>query len=340
MDERAFITSSRPTWERLTEDLDRARRRGVTSLPPAELRRLNDDYRRAAADLAYAQTHFPDTDTMAYLNSLVARAHGELYGSTPRRGARVWRFVSVEYPALLRAEWKMLALSAVLLLGAMAAAYLIAHVDYPLGRLFLPPDLRDNVADRFQSGQQSGDSAALVAPLLSAQITINNIQVSLTAFAGGMTFGALTAWALIQNGLLVGALAAVYAEAGLSLQFWSLVVPHGALEIPAIIVAGGAGLVLGRTLISPGDMPRLEALRRAARPAIRMVLGAIPLFIVAGLVEGFVTPRPIDPWLKIAFGAALFALLAAYVVFAGRGKTSGDRSGRDGIGDPTPTTLP
>jgi uncharacterized membrane protein SpoIIM required for sporulation len=322
MDERAFITSSRPTWERLTADLDRARGHGVTSLPPAELRRLNDEYRRTAADLAYSQTHFPDTDTVAYLNALVARAHGELYGSAPRRGARVWRFLSAEYPALLRREWKMLALSAALLLGAIAAAYLTLYLNYPLGRLFLPPELRDAVADKFESGQRSGDPAALVAPLLSAQITINNIQVSLAAFAGGMTFGALTVWALVQNGLLVGALAAVYAKAGLSLQFWSLIVPHGALEIPAIIVAGGAGLVLGRALISPGDMPRLEALRRASRPAIRMVLGAIPLFIIAGLVEGFITPRPIDPWLKIGFGAALFALLAAYVVFAGRGDRS------------------
>ncbi len=323
MDEPTFITQSRPGWERLATELDDARGGGATSLPAAELKRLHDDYRRAAADLAYAQTHFAGTDTVAYLNALVSRAHTELYGSAPRRRGRIWRFFSRDYPRLLRSEWRMLALSAGMLFGAVALAYLLAHVDYPLARLFLPADLRDNVADRFESGQRSRDAAVALAPLLSAGITINNIQVSLAAFAGGMTFGLLTAYALIQNGLLLGALAAVYAKAGLTLPFLGLIVPHGGLELTAIVVAGAAGLILARALISPGDIPRAEALKRAARPAVQMVLGAIPLFIAAGFVEGFVTPRSIDPWLKIAFGLVLLALFAAYALLAGHGEPRG-----------------
>ena len=313
-----FIEESRPGWERLVSALDRTRSRGVTSLPVSDLRAMNDDYRRASADLAYAQTHFPASDTTVWLNALVGRAHGELYGAAPKRAAGLWRFLSRDYPALVRSQWRMVALSAGLLFGAVALAYLLAFVDYPLARLFLPAQLRDNVADRFESGQQSRNAIVGLAPLYAAGITVNNIEVAFAAFAGGVTFGALTVYALAQNGLLLGALAGVYAKAGLSLPFWGLIVPHGSLELPAIILAGAGGLMMARALISPGDLPRMQALREAARPAVLLVLGTIPLFIIAGFVEAFVTPRAIDPLLKIALGVALFALLVAYVVLPGR----------------------
>jgi uncharacterized membrane protein SpoIIM required for sporulation len=328
MDERRFIEESRPGWVALTAGLDEARARGVTALRPDELRGLNAGYRRAASDLAYAQTHLPDSETTRYLNALVARAHGELYGSTPRRGGNLLRFFTRDYPALVRAEWRMIGLSALLLFGSIAGAFLLAHVDYPLARVFLPPQLRDTIADRFESGQGTQDIAGAVAPLMTAQITVNNIQVALTAFAGGMTFGAVTAYALLQNGLLLGVLAGVYSKAGLSLPFLALIVPHGALELAAIVIAGGAGLMLARSLVAPGDLPRLESLRRAVGPAVRLVLGTIPLFIVAGVIEGFITPRDIDPWLRIGFGLAMLGLFAAYVLLAGRG--AGRRPARDG----------
>jgi uncharacterized membrane protein SpoIIM required for sporulation len=318
LDERTFIEDSRPGWERLVAALDRTRSRGVTSLPVADLRVMNDDYRRASADLAYAQTHFPASDATVWLNALVGRAHGELYGAAPKRAAGLWRFLSRDYPALVRSQWRMVALSAGLLFGAVALAYLLAYIDYPLARLFLPPQLRDTVADRLQSGQQSRNTIASLAPLFAAGITVNNIQVAFSAFAGGITFGALTVYALASNGLLLGALAGVYAKAGLSLPFWGLIIPHGSLELPAIVLAGAGGLVMARALLSPGDLPRMQALREAARPAVRLVLGTIPLFIIAGFVEAFVTPRAIDPVLKISLGAALFALLGAYVLLAGR----------------------
>jgi len=325
MQEQEFIAGSREVWERLGDTLADRRGQGVAGLPAPELRRLHEDYRRAAADLAYAQTHYPDSRTRAYLNDLVGLAHTELYGASPRKVASFWRFMSVGYPRLVRSHAREVGLAAALLLGAMALGLLLAYVNYPLARVFIPEVLRDGVGDRMEQGSDASSIYAAIAPLLSAGITANNIQVALMAFAGGMTFGVLTVYSMIQNGLLLGALAGVFSKAGANLLFWSLILPHGSLELPAIILAGASGLMLARALISPGDLPRMAALRATSPDAVRLVLGAIPLFVVAGIIEGFLTPSQVDPVLKLAFGLLMTALLLVYLGFAGR---SGDAIAR------------
>jgi uncharacterized membrane protein SpoIIM required for sporulation len=286
----------------------------------AELRCMHDDYRRTAADLAYAQTHFAGTRTAVHLNQLVGSAHAELYGASPRRASAIWRFLAIEYPRLVRRNWKPMAISAGLLFGSVALGYLLAHVNYPLARIFIPEGLRDGIGDSIAQGQDVRDMIANFAPAITAGITVNNIQVSFTAFAGGMTFGALTVYALVTNGLLLGVLGGVFATAGESLYFWSLIVPHGSLELPAIVLAGGAGLMLARSLLFPGDLPRMASLRAASGDAAKAVLGVIPLLIVAGIIEGFVTPTGIDPVVKMGFGAVMFALLSAYILLPGRNR--------------------
>lgn len=320
MDERSFVDGSRQIWERLAASVERARTRGVVNLDTTELRTLHEDYRRSAADLAYARTHFPASSTEAYLNELIGQAHGELYGSTPRRLGAVWEFLAVGYPRLVREYWRSVALSAALMLGAVALGMLLAYVNYPLARLFVPEALRDGVGDRIEQGAQVSDVASAIAPVLTAGITANNIQVALLAFAGGMTFGAVTAYALLANGLLLGALAGSFTKAGGSLFFWSMILPHGSLELPAIILAGASGLVLARALVSPGDLPRSAALKAASPGAVRLVLGALPLFVIAGIIEGFFTPSPVDPALKLAFGVLMMLALAAYLALPGRGE--------------------
>ncbi len=322
VDEKRFVSESREAWQRLEEAVVRARSAGVAKLGPEALRQLHEDYRRSAADLAYAQTHFPSTRTEAYLNQLVGRAHAELYGATPQRLARVLRFLASGYPRLVRANWRTLAVAAALLLGAVATGFLLAHINYPLARLFLPEQLRDLAADEAIRGTNAAQMLT-IAPAVSALITANNIQVSLVAFAGGVTFGALTTYALLTNGMLLGVLAGVFAKAGASLEFWALIVPHGALELPAIVLAGCSGLMLAKALLFPGDLPRATALRNASGDAVRVVLGGIPLLVIAGFIEGFVTPLPIDPALKLALGATLAALLGAYLLFAGSKTSSG-----------------
>lgn len=322
MEERAFINSSRETWDRLAASVERARSHGVTSLAAAHVRELHEDYRRAAADLAYAQTHYANTRVERYLNDLVGQAHAELYGASPRSISGIWDYIARGYPRLVRSHARTVLLAALLLFGAGALGYLLAHINYPLARIFIPEGLREGVGDTIVQGGQVGDIAAAIAPLLTAGITANNIQVSLLAFAGGMTFGTVTTYALVFNGLMLGALAGVFARAGQSFYFWTLIVPHGSLELPAIVLAGASGLILAKALISPGDLPRSAAVRAVSPQAVQIVLGVIPMLVIAGIIEGFFTPSSVDPVLKLVFGAVMTILLLVYLLAAGRERSS------------------
>jgi uncharacterized membrane protein SpoIIM required for sporulation len=324
--EHEFVADSRAAWERLAASVAEARSKGVTKLGASRLRQMHEDYRHAAADLAYSQTHFPGTSTERYLNRLVGQAHGELYGSSPRRLAAIWRFLASGYPTLLRSCWRPIALSAAIMFGAALVGFVLVHTDYALARLLVPEQFRQGVADSFRRSEQARASVSAISPLLSAFIGVNNVWVALMAFAGGMTAGALTVYSLAMNGALIGVLAAVFAQANLSLGFWALIVPHGAIEIPAIVIAGGAGLRLAGSLVFPGDLPRMAALRRAAPEAVRLVLGTVPLFAIAALIEGFFTPLRYGPAAKLGVGALAAALLAAYWGFAGRGLYSRPRA--------------
>ncbi len=319
MEEREFVASSKAVWERLALAVQDARARGISKLGAPSIKRMHEDYRHAAADLAYAQTHFRGGETVTYLNRLVAFAHGELYGAPPKRLSVMWRFVTVGYPRLVRANWKTLAVATGIFLAAVALGFLLVYVNYPVARLLLPQNYRDSVSDSMARGENGNAAMTSVAPVLSAYITANNIQVSLLAFAGGVLFGLLTAYAMVMNGLLLGVLAGAFTKAGGAIAFWALIVPHGALELPAIMLAGASGLLLARALWFPGDLPRATALRAASGDAVRLVLGAVPLLLVAGLIEGFLTPRDIDPLLKLGFGALAFFLLCVYITVPGRG---------------------
>lgn len=321
MEEREFVAGSKAIWERLASAVKETRERGVGRVGAGTLKRMHEDYRHAAADLAYAQTHYPGSETIAYLNRLVAFAHGELYGTPPRRLRVAWDFLIAGYPRLIRKNWRAVAISSAVFMVASVLGFSLAFTNYPLARVLLPAEYRDSIGDSIERGGNEGsnEEMAELAPVFSAYITSNNIQVSLLAFAGGMTFGALTTYALTMNGLLLGVLAGMFTKGGGALGFWALIVPHGALELPAIMLAGAAGLVLARALLFPGDLTRADALRANSGDAVRLVTGAIPLFIIAGLIEAFLTPRGgIDPALKIAFGAIVFLLLMAYVVLPGR----------------------
>ena len=163
-------------------------------------------------------------------------------------------------------------------------------------------------------------SIVAVQPLEASHIMTNNLSVSFTTFAGGISAGLLTIWMLAFNGLLIGVIGAACWQANMSLGLWSFVAPHGVLELPAIFIAGGAGLMLGHGLLFPGLLPRKQSLVLAGRQAVRLVLGIIPLLVVAGTIEGFFSPSAISVTIKFTFAAFLFALLVAYLSGAFLGK--------------------
>jgi len=155
-------------------------------------------------------------------------------------------------------------------------------------------------------------------PLLSSFVITNNIRVALAAFALGITFAVGTVYMMVVNGAMLGGIAGAFAKSGIAGQFWMVILPHGALELSAVVVAGGAGLVMGYALWCPGQRTRRKALREEAVRAMQLAVGLIPAFAVAGLFEGLVTPSDAIPEsLKVILGAAAAAVFWLYLLLAG-----------------------
>src|SRR5699024_5737006 len=156
---------------------------------------------------------------------------------------------------------------------------------------------------------------AIDSSLMSAEIMKNNIQVAFLAFASGITFGLLTIFVIVYNGMIVGALAAVYWQSGMSYGFWSYIVPHGMIALTVIFIGGGAGLLMGYKIFVMGSYSRGYELKENAKRSVQLFLGTIPLFIIAGIIEGFITPSTLS--LEVKYAVALITIigLLLYVIW-------------------------
>ena len=310
-----FIESRRPRWERLEKLLQSLEREKGRNLQPSDLPDVGRLYREATADLARLQAFqqeaaLPD-ELLDYLNHLVARAHGQIYRSPTPGWTQLWRFLRSTFPQTFRATapWTLSALAIFLL--AFTYGLAAGLVDDTFIPLVAPPHLIQQV----EGGKAWFDSILAVRPLASSAIMRNNISVTFLAFALGITFGLGTVYIMAFNGLLLGTLAALCHLHGLSVEFWSFVLPHGVIELTAIFIAGGGGLLLGSALTAPGDLSRKEALIQRGRKSVQLILGCIPLLIVAGVVEGFFSPSHLPPWIKFLAAGLIFVLLLCYLMF-------------------------
>jgi uncharacterized membrane protein SpoIIM required for sporulation len=309
-----FIADRRPSWDELDALLVAARGR-PERIGAEGMRRLGALYRGAAADLAVARRRFPAEAAVAALEDLVGRAHSVVYGTTVRRESAIqflargyWRRVG-ERPALL-------AVAAVLLLLPTLVAGVWAWDD-PGAAGALLPESGEAVGRPRTEGTDLGLSPGEQASF-SAGIFTNNIRVTFGAVAGGISFGLLTAAVLIFNGVLIGVVTGVGVSAGNGPALVELIVPHGVLELSCIVVAGAAGLRIGWALVDPGRRPRLQALATEGRAAVELVLGTAGWLVVAGLIEGLVTPRGIGPWWAVSVGLGMGAVYWALVWRLGR----------------------
>jgi len=159
-------------------------------------------------------------------------------------------------------------------------------------------------------------SIVTMKPLASSRIMTNNLFVAFAAFAYGVTAGVGTIWMMLLNGLLIGVIGAATWHAGMAKQLWSFVAPHGVLELPAIFIAGGAGLEIARGMLFPGLLPRRESLARAGGRAAKLLLGTIPLLFAAGIIEGFLSPSDMPDWTKFLFAGVMFTALVVYLNMA------------------------
>jgi uncharacterized membrane protein SpoIIM required for sporulation len=300
-------------WARLEALVAACKGRNVGALSTGDLRELAQLYRQTAADLATAREDPSSRRLAAYLNQLLGRAHNLVYAGRRRERGSILAFYTQTFPRTFRATWRYTAAAvAILAAGALAGAVLAA-TSPGFERFVLGGAMLDTIERR----EMWTHSILPIKPLASAGITANNLSVSILAYATGILAGIGPFYIMASNGLLLGVLATICHQAGMSVALWSFVAPHGTLELPAIFIAGGAGLMVGHSLVVAADRPRLECLVDAGRVSLRLFGGVVPLLIIAGLIEGFVSPTGLAPAAKFVIGGALFVLLAAYLGLAG-----------------------
>jgi uncharacterized membrane protein SpoIIM required for sporulation len=308
----AFVATRRDHWGELEAMLRRSRRGRLRDIPAADLERFGALYREAAGDLALARRDFPDDGIATYLNDLCARAHPMLYRSPPLRPRDLARWFAVGIPQAFRARRFYVLLSLALLCAGAVAGWLA--VD-------LRPDLRASLVpqsgfDQLARGQVSSLPSA---PLLGTVIITNNIKVAAICFLGGALAGLPTLLILLANGWMLGTIAAAVHEGGYDLAFWSLIVPHGVLELSIIVIAGATGLYVGDAILRPGLLRRSDAFSRAALGSLGLAAGTASLLVVSGVLEAYVSPSALPAWAKLLIGAAVGTALYGWLLLTGRG---------------------
>jgi uncharacterized membrane protein SpoIIM required for sporulation len=305
-----FIRSNQQKWKELEEFVQQAGRLALPRVPLDAFQRGSLAYRQSIADLAYARMQFPDHPVVARLEGLLGQAHSAIYQA--RRGDRKsWRrFWTHTWPALVWRHRTAIAASTVVFWAAGGLGLGLAVAFPQLEGLFISPEMRETMNE----GKLWTQDITRVAPQATSAITTNNISVTLLAWALGATFGVGTLWLLVTNGLMLGAVFAACMRAGLDRELAAFVVAHGALELPAIWIAAGAGLALAQAMIFPGRFSRGVEIRRAARESALLAIGTLPMLLIAGFVEGFVSPSKLSGGFKAALGAALAAAYLSYVL--------------------------
>lgn len=311
---RAFADERKARWAELRSLVGDARRR-PQRLGADRVRRLGALYRSTAADLALSRRLFPGDPVVAELERLVADARHVVYAAATRRPS-LRRFVTTDYWALVAGSRVALLVSALCLFAPAVLAGSWALRDPGAAGGLVPADYRAVTEPR--SGADLGLSGDEMAGFAGAIMT-NNIRVTVLTFAAGVLLGLGSALVLVMNGVLLGVVAGLAFGAGNGASFVELVAAHGVLELSCIVVAGAAGLRLGWAIVEPGTATRRDAAAKQARSSVLLVLGTAPWLVVAGVVEGYVTPSGYGLGSTLAIGFALGALYWALVAWRGRG---------------------
>ncbi len=282
-------------------------------MPLGDFREGSALYRQAVSDLAYARMCYPGHPVVRQLEQLVGHAHSLLYQADRSRSRNWVGFWRTTWPARVRqAAGPILLSTAIFWAGALVGFFLT--MEYPtLEGFFISPSMRAAI----ESKHLWTESLTRVAPAASSQIATNNINVSLLAWGLGLSLGIGTVWLMLFNGIMLGAIAAACLRGGMLQPLAEFVVGHGSLELPAIWISGGAGLLMARALLFPGRYSRRVELRLRGRESVQIMVGIVPILLIAGLVEAFVSPSALPGPAKAMLGLTLFLTLLGYILSRG-----------------------
>ncbi len=314
-----YLLTNRPAWERLSQLTAQVRSR-PSSLRPDEIDEFLRLYQRASSQLSFSRSYYADPNLTAELTTRVASAHSALYRRTGSPWAGFKGFFTATFPG---AVWHIRRLIAVAAFVTFAPAAVMAVwlANSPQALDVASPEAARAayVDEEFEDYYSSAPAAEFATSVL-----VNNIQVSFFAFALGVTLCVGTALILAYNGANLGMALAVFVSAGQQSKFWGLILPHGLLELSAVVIAGAAGFRLGWTIINPGDRNRGAAFTEEGRRSVSVILGLMVAFVVAGLIEGFVTGS-LPTALRVSIGVVVELAFVAYIVSFGRRSEAADR---------------
>ena len=305
-----WIAKRRPHWDRLALLLARSDQNGLGSLSRAELQEMALLYRQVAADLSVLRRDETARTYSDPVNLLLARAHHIIYSRRKTTWLTLFRFLKDEYPVVFQRQLPYVAASLLVTIawGVLGAALTIARPEFM--RHYVGPAM---IATMEQHKMWT-DSIVSVAPKETSHIMTNNLSVSFLAFAGGILFGVGTFVLLLNNGMMLGVIGAACHQYSMSLALWSFVAAHGSLELPSILIAGAAGLRLGKAMVFPGGYRWKESVAKGGIEATQLVAGVIPMLVVAGCLEGFFSPSHAPVWLKFTVGGLLLTLLLTWLL--------------------------
>jgi len=328
LDLERFQAQGRARWNNLESLLAQLESRPDRRMKPAEAELLQDLYAQTATDLNRVTHGALAPELRQYLERLVARAYAELYYSRPTRSElwqpRRWLSIFTAFPESFRRQSRFFALAVVVTLLGAALGGLAVRYDPAAVDVLLPADYLRNPRLRVgqeEKGQARHTNSTQVEAAFSAELITHNIEVSLLAAGLGVTFGIGTALLLFENGLLLGAVAVRYTQQGFGLFVTAWLLPHGAFEIPSILIAGQAGFYLARLLLRRREDRNM---RQSIREWLLLIAGLALMLVWAGLVEAFFSQHhePVLPYgFKLAVGAAELALLTLYLLLMGRRET-------------------
>jgi len=305
----SWLKRRQPYWTRLESLLGDIQRHGLHALGRDELRELGLLYRQTATDLSAVRGDPSSLQQSRYLNQLLGRAHNIVYSGQKKTVGRMAQFFWNEYPLIFRRylPYTSAATGIFILGGLMGMFVTLSNPDYM--REFLGPAMVSTI----EKHEMWTHSVVAAGPQTSSLIMTNNMTVSFLTFAGGITAGIWTLFQLFFNGMLMGVIGVACGMNEMGTKLWSFVAPHGVLELPAIFIAGGAGLRLAQALLFPGTLSRRDSLAVGGNEAVRLLVGVIPVLVAAGLIEGFFSPSSVAVPFKFILGAILFSMLVAYL---------------------------
>ncbi len=309
MREAAFVKQNKDKWLRFENVL-----LNKSQITPDELSSL---YVEVTDHLSYAQTFYPGSKTLEYLNHIASQSHLIIYKTKKESSKRFITFFTEEFPLLMYNYQRQLLIAFMtFLLFSLIGAY-SASQDGSFVRSIMGDGYVNMTLSNIEEGDPMGVYKKQGELNMFLGITINNIKVSIYAFIYGILFSIGSLYIIMQNAVMLGSFQYFFFDQGVGWESARTIWIHGTIEISVIIIAGCAGMVLGNSILFPGTYTRLASLKRGMKNGLKIVLSTIPFFILAGFLEGFVTRHTEMPdWLAILIiGGSLFLILFYYVIY-------------------------